>query len=46
MLRFSNAAERPGRPAPELGQHTREILAEFSYSSVEIEKLFETNVIR
>ncbi len=45
FLRLSDATQRRGRPAPELGQHTREILGEFKYSEDEINELFEQSVV-
>ncbi|HWW45284.1 MAG TPA: CoA transferase [Acidimicrobiia bacterium] len=46
MVRLSGATTRPGRPAPEVGEHTRELLAEFGYSADEITALFESGVVR
>jgi crotonobetainyl-CoA:carnitine CoA-transferase CaiB-like acyl-CoA transferase len=37
--RFPGADDGPKRPAPKLGQHTREVLAEAGYSDDEIETL-------
>ena len=34
-----------GKPAPNLGQHTREILGELGYSNVQINKLSENKII-
>jgi crotonobetainyl-CoA:carnitine CoA-transferase CaiB-like acyl-CoA transferase len=38
--RFPGADDRPKRPAPKLGQHTREVLAEAGYAAEEIDRLF------
>jgi crotonobetainyl-CoA:carnitine CoA-transferase CaiB-like acyl-CoA transferase len=46
MVRLSGATTRPGRPAPEVGEHTRELLAEFGYPADEITALFESGVVR
>ncbi|HZQ56851.1 MAG TPA: CoA transferase [Acidimicrobiales bacterium] len=46
MVRLSDAKERPGRPAPELGQHTREVLGELGYGGAEVEELFSEGVVR
>jgi crotonobetainyl-CoA:carnitine CoA-transferase CaiB-like acyl-CoA transferase len=37
--RFPGADDGPKRPAPKLGQHTREVLAEAGYATDEIERL-------
>ena len=37
--RFPGADDGPKRPAPKLGQHTREVLAQAGYSKAEIETL-------
>jgi len=37
--RFPGADDGPRRPAPNLGEHTREVLAEAGYSSAEIDAL-------
>jgi len=46
MVRLSGAERRPGRPAPEIGQHTGEILAELGYSRGEIDGLHHDGVVR
>jgi crotonobetainyl-CoA:carnitine CoA-transferase CaiB-like acyl-CoA transferase len=46
LLRMSTAQRRPSRPAPELGQHTREILSELQFADPEIDALFEGGVVR
>jgi crotonobetainyl-CoA:carnitine CoA-transferase CaiB-like acyl-CoA transferase len=37
--RFPGADDGPRRPAPKLGQHTREVLAEAGYAAAEIDQL-------
>ncbi|HEX3919788.1 MAG TPA: CaiB/BaiF CoA-transferase family protein [Caulobacteraceae bacterium] len=37
--RFPGADDRPKRPAPKLGQHTREVLAQAGYAEAEIDRL-------
>jgi len=44
-VRFSDAPADPGGVAPELGQHTEEILVEFGYSWDDITALRDANVI-
>ncbi|RMH85137.1 MAG: CoA transferase [Calditrichaeota bacterium] len=44
-LKFSATPPRPPRPAPPLGKHTLEILAELGYSSREIENLIEKEIV-
>jgi crotonobetainyl-CoA:carnitine CoA-transferase CaiB-like acyl-CoA transferase len=46
MVRMGDAQTTPGRPAPEIGQHTREVLAEFGYDVDEIESLYEQGAVR
>jgi crotonobetainyl-CoA:carnitine CoA-transferase CaiB-like acyl-CoA transferase len=46
MVRLSEAAERPSRPAPEIGQHTREILGELGYPAGQVEELLSEGVVR
>ena len=46
MVRLSDATWRPGRPAPEIGQHTREILSEFGYPPEEVADLYDNGVVR
>jgi crotonobetainyl-CoA:carnitine CoA-transferase CaiB-like acyl-CoA transferase len=43
--RFPGARDGPTRPAPRLGQHTREILAEAGYQAAEIETLFADGAV-
>ena len=38
-VRFPGYDDRPRRPAPKLGQHTREVLSEAGYAEAEIEAL-------
>jgi crotonobetainyl-CoA:carnitine CoA-transferase CaiB-like acyl-CoA transferase len=38
-VRFPGADDGPKRPAPKLGQHTREVLAEAGYAPAEIDRL-------
>jgi len=46
LVRLSNATSRPGRPAPEPGEHTRELLEEFGYPADEIDDLFAQRIVR
>jgi len=46
MVRLSDATHAPGRPAPEVGEHTREILSEFGYPPDEIAELFAQRIVR
>jgi crotonobetainyl-CoA:carnitine CoA-transferase CaiB-like acyl-CoA transferase len=46
MVRLSGAERRPGRPAPEIGQHTQEVLGELGYSDEETEKLRQDGAVR
>jgi crotonobetainyl-CoA:carnitine CoA-transferase CaiB-like acyl-CoA transferase len=46
MVRLSEAKERPSRPAPEIGQHTREVLGELGYADGEVDELFSEGVVR
>ena len=46
MVRMGDAQTAPGRPAPEIGQHTREVLAEFDYTPDEIDSLFAEGAVR
>jgi len=46
LVRLSDAAQRPSRPAPEMGEHTREILAELGFTSAEVDGLFSEGVVR
>jgi crotonobetainyl-CoA:carnitine CoA-transferase CaiB-like acyl-CoA transferase len=44
--RFEGASSPPLRPAPALGEHTREILGELALASAEIDSLAEAGVIQ
>jgi crotonobetainyl-CoA:carnitine CoA-transferase CaiB-like acyl-CoA transferase len=46
LVRLSAAGERPGRPAPEIGQHTREILGDLGYPEDDVDALFSEGVVR
>jgi crotonobetainyl-CoA:carnitine CoA-transferase CaiB-like acyl-CoA transferase len=38
-VRFPGAAHGPARPAPRLGEHTREVLREAGFGEAEVEAL-------
>ncbi|HEX7126340.1 MAG TPA: CaiB/BaiF CoA-transferase family protein [Thermodesulfobacteriota bacterium] len=44
-MRFSAADVRPGGPAPSLGEHGRELLAECGYGEAEVEALVEAGAV-
>jgi len=44
-VNFHKTPARYQRPAPQLGEHTEEVLREFGFSQPEIEKLAKDNVI-
>jgi crotonobetainyl-CoA:carnitine CoA-transferase CaiB-like acyl-CoA transferase len=44
-VRFSSGYRAPHRPAPELGEHTEEVLAELGYSADQIASLTESGAI-
>ena len=44
-VQFGDRIPLPFRNAPLIGEHTREVLAEYGYTPAEIENLFEKNVI-
>jgi crotonobetainyl-CoA:carnitine CoA-transferase CaiB-like acyl-CoA transferase len=46
MVRLSRAEWRPSRPAPEIGQHSRQILAEIGYSEAETDQLVRGGAVR
>jgi crotonobetainyl-CoA:carnitine CoA-transferase CaiB-like acyl-CoA transferase len=46
MVRLSGATRRAGRPAPEIGEHTREILDEVGYTGPEVADLYESGIVR
>jgi crotonobetainyl-CoA:carnitine CoA-transferase CaiB-like acyl-CoA transferase len=45
-MRFRNADVRPRGPAPALGQHTRQVLADAGLSQADIDQLFVAGAIR
>jgi crotonobetainyl-CoA:carnitine CoA-transferase CaiB-like acyl-CoA transferase len=45
-VHFSRTPTRITRPAPLLGEHTRELLREYDYSDAEIDRLFADGVCR
>jgi len=45
MVRLSGADERPGRPAPEIGEHTAEILDLLGYSEPEMTSLHDGGAV-
>lgn len=44
-LRMSDSPQSPDKPAPELGQHTREVLAQLGLTDDEVESLYSRNAI-
>ncbi|GGF53541.1 CoA transferase [Azorhizobium oxalatiphilum] len=44
-VRFGGEANRPGRPPPDLGQHTDEILAELGFSDADITSLHAARAV-
>jgi len=44
-IHFSSTTPHIGRPAPMLGEHTREVLREFGYSAAQIDTLIEHGVV-
>lgn len=40
------AAAEPYRPAPDLGEHSRSVLSEFSFNEEEIDRLFQSGAVR
>jgi formyl-CoA transferase len=44
-IHFSGAKRGASRPAPLLGQHTREVLAEFGYSDGEVATLIDERAV-
>ena len=46
LVRLSDASSRPGRPAPEPGEHTRELLGDFGYPTDEIDDLYAQGIVR
>ena len=44
-LHFSATPTRVDRPAPRLGEHTREVLRECGYSDAEVDALVECGVV-
>lgn len=45
MVRLSTAGQRKGRPAPEVGEHTDDILLEIGYSPSRITELLDAGVV-
>jgi len=45
MVRLSRAGRRPGRPAPEIGEHTRAVLGMLGYSEPEITSLHDGGAV-
>ena len=45
LITFSDTPGKPGRPAPMLGQHTREILAELGYDETAISALRARGIV-
>ncbi|MBP1715384.1 MAG: CoA transferase, partial [Deltaproteobacteria bacterium] len=45
-IKFSETPGEIRRPAPEIGEHTEEILGQLGYASEEIDRLRRTGVIR
>ena len=44
-VHFSATPTRIDRPAPQLGEHTREVLREFGYADAQIDALVEARVV-
>ncbi|MET0168002.1 MAG: CoA transferase, partial [Vicinamibacterales bacterium] len=44
-IHFSLTATAVTRPAPLLGEHTREVLAEYGYSAAQIDELATSGVV-
>jgi crotonobetainyl-CoA:carnitine CoA-transferase CaiB-like acyl-CoA transferase len=44
-IHFSDTPTRIDRPAPMLGEHTRELLREYGYGDAEIDALFAAGVV-
>ena len=45
-MRFASADVRPRGPAPGIGQHSREVLAELGVSNADIDKLIQQGAVR
>lgn len=45
-MRFRNADVGPRGPAPEVGEHTRQVLREAGFDAGEVERLLETGALR
>jgi crotonobetainyl-CoA:carnitine CoA-transferase CaiB-like acyl-CoA transferase len=43
---MGDAQTAPGRPAPEIGQHTREVLTELGYEPREVDSLYDQGAVR
>jgi crotonobetainyl-CoA:carnitine CoA-transferase CaiB-like acyl-CoA transferase len=44
-IKLSRTPGKVSRPAPVLGQHTREVLGEFGFSAAEVEALFAAGAV-
>lgn len=45
-LNFNGERNKPQRPPPMLGEHTREVLAQFGYSDTDIERLIASKAVQ
>jgi crotonobetainyl-CoA:carnitine CoA-transferase CaiB-like acyl-CoA transferase len=46
LVRFGRTSDVPGRPAPLLGEQTREVLEGAGYTEAEVDRLYEMGVVR